>query len=134
MKNQSPSLPVSMLIGIGIGIPITMVLMTLIGGFNEVIREFLIWTVSSALYGLFSNLFFSKFEKLILPAAMALHCIACLIVTSIAAMLCGYANSFLAALTCVLPAFVIVYILVCIFCFALMKMEEKAVNRALNKE
>lgn len=132
MKEHAHSMLFFAIIGIGIGIPVTLACMALIGGVNEVIREFLIWTVASALFGMISGLVFTHVDGL--PWAMLLHCSACLIVAVGAVVLCGYADSFLMALPRVLPVFVIVYILVYAFCVFGMKLEEKRINQALNKE
>lgn len=119
--------------GIGIGVPITLVCMTLIGGFNAVVSEFLVWTVASALFGILSVLIFSA-EKLPLPAALALHCIGCLTIAVTACLLCGYASSVAEVLKSILPVFIIVYVLVFALVIGMMKLDEKKINKALEKE
>lgn len=122
------------LIGMGIGFPITLVCMTLIGGFNAIVAEFLVWMIASALYGILSGIVFIKKKDLSLPAAMGIHCLGCLLITVIAATVCGYADSFLSLLMGILPVFFIVYALVYALCVILMKKNEKQINDALNKK
>lgn len=121
-------------VGMGIGFPITLVCMTLVGGFNDVVAEFLVWMIASALYGVLSGVLFYRKNDLSLPAEMALHCLGCLIVTVAAAAICGYVDSVLTILLGVLPVFVVIYALVYAFCIFLMKENEKQINQALNKE
>lgn len=120
--------------GIGIGVPITLVCMTVIGGFNGVVREFLIWTVASALFGVLSLLLFLRPNDLSLPAATALHCIGCMVVAAGAATLCGYSDSFLDVLVHVLPVFVVVYGLLYGSTYRAMKAEAKRINEELEKK
>lgn len=122
------------LIGMGIGFPITLACMTLIGGFNAVMMEFLVWMVASALYGMISGAMFYTKNDLPLPAAMALHCLGCLIVTVAAAAICSYSDSVVALVLNVLPVFVVIYVLVYGFCIFLMKKNEKQINQALSEK
>lgn len=134
MKKKKFSLIDFTITGIGIGIPVTLVCMTLIGGFQSAVAEFLVWTVASALFGIISGLVFHTNHNLNLPVSMALHCLGCLIVATAAGAVCGYADSFPTLLAGILPVFVIVYVLVYALCIFLMKLEEKQINRALNEE
>ena len=122
------------IIGMGFGFPVTLACMTLIGGYNGVIREFLVWMVASGLFGLISGVAFTRLNELPLPAAMALHCLGCLIVAVTAAWVCGYSDNFLSLLLGVLPVFVVVYVLIYVLCFFSMKHDEKRINAALEKE
>jgi len=121
----------SIVAGMGIGFPVTLLCMTLIGGMNEVIAEFMVWLVASALYGLLTGVIFRQENTLNLPASMALHCISCLLITLGAVSLCGYADSFGALLAGVLPVFLIVYTVVYALCMLSMKADEKRINQAL---
>ena len=58
MKAKLFSVFTACITGIGIGIPITLLCMTCLGGFNAVVKEFLVWTVASALFGALSLLLF----------------------------------------------------------------------------
>ena len=48
------------IIGMGFGFPITLLGMALIGGYNAVVQEFLVWMVASALYGVLSTIMDEK--------------------------------------------------------------------------
>ena len=50
-----------------------------------------------------------------------------------AALLCGYINSIAAVLTILIVALVI-YTVVCLICFLLMKQNEKQINNALEEK
>lgn len=124
---------INAIIGMGFGFPITLLSMTLIGGFNGVVKEFLVWMIASALYGILSGLFFNHKSSFSLPVAISLHCLGCLTVTVTAVMICGYGSSFLTILLSILPVFAAVYVVVYIVCFFLMKNDEKQINRALEE-
>ena len=134
MKNKKVSLFDSIITGVGIGVPITLACMTLIGGFNSVIGEFLTWTVASALFGVVSKLMFDVFDKLSLPLSLLIHCVLCLTIATGAAAICGYSDSFVELLLAILPVFIIVYVLVYVFIFIKMKNEEKMINNALKNK
>ena len=127
------SIGTSIIVGMGFGFPATLLCMLLIGGFNPMLKEFLVWMVASALYGLVSVLVFNSKKEMALPLAMVLHCAGCLIITVVAVFVCGYAESILSFLLSVLPVFVIVYAVITGVCFLMMKIEEKRINEKLNK-
>lgn len=120
--------------GIGIGIPVTLLCMTLIGGYNQVLKEFMTWTVASALFGLISGLVFQNNDKLNLPLSLAIHCVGCLAVAIGACLFCGYASSLKELVVSILPVFVIVYVLIYAVCAIAMKINEAKINKELNKE
>ena len=62
MKKNIPWLSYA-LSGTGIGFPITVLCMVLIGGVNQATCEILIWMAASALFGMASGLFFQKLNK-----------------------------------------------------------------------
>ena len=133
MKKNNDSWISFALNGTGIGFPVTVLCMLLIGGYNPVIHEILVWLVASALFGLASGLFFQK-QNLNLLTATALHFVCCLVIASGAGWLCGYADSFLALLGGILPVFVLIYALVYLSIFCLMKREANQINKALEAE
>ena len=133
MKKTNESLFSFALTGAGIGFPVTVLCMTLIGGFNQASRELLIWLAASVLFGLISGLFFQNLN-LKLFTATALHFICCLAIASLAGWLCGYAESFLGLLVSILPVFVAVYIAVYLGIVFAMKQEAKKINKALDAE
>ena len=121
------------IVGMGFGFPVTLLCMTLFGGFNDVIREFLIWMVASALYGVLSGVIFDKKDGLSLPTAMGLHCIGCIAITMGAAALCGYVTGITDVLPVLIPA-VVIYALIYGICVFMMKQNEKQINQALEEK
>lgn len=118
------------IVGMGFGFPITLLSMILIGGYNVVMKEFLVWMVASALYGVLSTVMDEKKFDMPLPVSVGLHFFGCVAITMAAALFCGY----ISALTDVLPVLVpatVIYFVVYFICFLLMKQNEKAVNKAL---
>ena len=121
------------IIGMGFGFPITLLCMVLIGGYNAVVQEFLVWMVASALYGVLSTIMYETKFDLPLPVSIGLHFFGCVVITMGAALLCGYVSSIADVLPILIPA-VIIYAVVCLICFLLMKQNEKAVNKALEEK
>ena len=121
------------IIGMGFGFPITLLCMLLIGGYNPVMREFLVWMAASALYGVLSTVMDSEKIDLPLPASIGLHALGCIVITMGAALLCGYIHSIADVLPILIPA-VIIYLVVCFVCFLLMKQNEKQINKALEEK
>lgn len=131
-KNNIPWMQY-VLTGTGIGFPVTALCMLLIGGFNQATKEILIWVVASGLFGVASGLFFQKLNLKLLTAS-ALHFVFCLVIGSGAGWLCGYADSFLALLTGMLPVFVLVYGIVYLCIYLSMRREAEQINKALGEE
>jgi hypothetical protein len=123
----------SAIIGMGFGFPITLLCMALIGGYNTVVQEFLIWMVASALYGLLSVVMDSKRLDMPLPVSLGLHFFGCIVITMGAALLCGYVTSLADVLPIVIPS-IAIYVVVCFICFLLMKKDEKQINKALQQK
>ena len=117
----------------GFGFPITLLCMVLIGGYNAVVQEFLVWMVASALYGVLSTVMDSKKFDIPLLVSIGLHALGCIVITMGAALLCGYINSIADVLTILIAALVI-YTVVCLICFLLMKQNEKQINNALEEK
>ncbi|MBQ8001353.1 MAG: DUF3021 domain-containing protein [Ruminococcus sp.] len=118
--------------GIGIGMPITIICMVLIGGWNGVIKEFLVWLAASALFGVLSILF--KSSRLPLPLITVIHCVGCLIITCGACAIIGYSDSFFSILPAVLPVFIVVYAVIYIVTLLSAKAEAKRINAELNSK
>ena len=123
----------AMLTGIGIGIPVALICMITIGGWNEVVMEFLVWTVASALFGVLSVVTFSN-EKMHLVLSTALHCIGCLLITVGACAIIGYGDNFFEILVSIAPVFAIVYGVIYSVSFFSMKKNAKKANEALSKK
>lgn len=118
--------------GIGIGMPVTILCMVIIGGWNETIKEFLVWLIASALFGVLSIVF--KSSRLPLPLITVIHCVGCLCITCGACAIIGYADSFFTILLSVLPVFVVVYAVIYIVTLISAKAEAKRINEALEKK
>jgi uncharacterized membrane protein AbrB (regulator of aidB expression) len=116
--------------GMGFGFPITLLSMTLIGGYNPVVKEFFVWMVASALYGLLSVVMDSKKLEMPMPVSFGLHFFGIVGITLGAAMICGYVTSIVDVLPILVPT-VVIYVVVCFVCFLLMKKDEKEINEAL---
>ena len=121
------------IIGMGFGFPITLLCMILIGGYNVVMREFLVWMAASALYGVLSTVMDSKKLDMPLPVSIGLHALGCIVITMGAALLCGYVQSVADVLPILIPA-ILIYLVVCLVCFLLMKQTEKQINKALEEK
>lgn len=121
------------IIGMGFGFPITLLCMSLIGGYNEVVREFFVWMVASALYGLLSTVMDSKKFDMPLPVSIGVHFFGCVAITLGAALLCGYIRSVADVLPILIPS-IIIYVVVCFVCFLLMKQNEKKINEVLEQK
>ncbi len=123
----------AILTGIGIGIPVTLICMISIGGFNAVVMEFLVWTVASALFGVLSVLVF-KSDRMNMILSTALHCVGCLIITVSACWIIGYADNFLEILLSIAPVFIVVYVAIYSINFFTMRKNAKQVNEALSEK
>lgn len=121
------------LTGIGYGIPVTILCMTLIGGWQEPLGEFTVWTIASALIGLLSAVTFGS-EKLTLPAALGLHCAGTLVIVVSASWLCGYDSNPITIAGYILPLFLIIYAVIYSINYFAIKLEEKRINAALDAE
>lgn len=118
------------IIGMGFGFPITLLCMTVFGGYNAVVKEFLVWMVASALYGLLATVMDSIKIELPMPVSFGIHLFGCVAITMGAAL----ANGYICAITDILPILiptVVIYFAICGICFWLMKKNEKEINKAL---
>ena len=117
--------------GIGIGMPITLLCMALIGGWNQAVKEVLVWLVASALFGVLSLIFNSG--KLNLILSTTIHCVGCLAVTCAACTINGYSDNFFEMLLAILPVFAVVYIVIYTVSLISAKREAKKITESLNK-
>ena len=118
------------IIGMGFGFPITLLCMILLGGYNVVMKEFLVWMAASALYGVLSTVMDEKKFDMPMPVSIGLHFFGCVAITMGAAL----ANGYICAITDILPILiptVVIYFAICGICFWLMKKNEKEINKAL---
>ena len=123
----------AVLTGIGIGIPVTLICMVSIGGYNPVVQEFLVWTIASALFGVLSVITL-KNDRMNLILSTVLHCLGCLTITIIACVINGYGDNLLDILLTVAPVFAVVYASIYLISFISMKKNAKKANEALGKK
>lgn len=119
------------LIGIGVGIPITLICIISMGGFNETIKEILVWTVASALFGVMSVVTFGN-DRLNFILATVLHCIGCFGITVGTCAINGYADK--GSFGYLLIIFVVVYGLLYGSSLISMKINARKANEALEKK
>ena len=132
-QNMFTKLLFAALTGIGIGIPITIICASIIGGFNPVIFEFMIWTIASALFGLLTVFTFGN-ESLSPLLAKILHCVGCLAITLGACAIIGYGDNFLEIALVVVPVFILIYVVIIVAGMISMKINAKKANEALDKK
>ncbi len=118
--------------GIGIGMPVTVLCMALIGGWNSAVKEILVWLVASALFGVLSLIF--NRGQLPLPLATAIHCVGCLAVTCTACTVNGYSNNFFTMLLAILPVFAVVYVVIYGVAFINARKEANKITETLNNK
>lgn len=121
------------IVGMGWGFPVTLLCMTLIGGYNEILKEFLVWAAASALYGILSGVMFRGELEWPLPLTLTVHCGGCLAITVGAAVINGYVTDVPSALPILIP-FAVVYATVYGACVWMMKRSEKQINEALREK
>lgn len=117
--------------GIGIGIPVTVICMSTMGGYNETVKEIIVWIVASAFMGLISSIFF--INKFNLVVSTIIQCVGCFTVAISACALCGYIDNMYTVLTEILPVFVVVYLVIYLVGIGVTRFEAKQVNDILNK-
>ena len=121
------------IVGMGFGFPITLLCMTLFGGFNPVIRELLVWMAASALYGMLATVMDSCKKEMPMPLSFGIHFFGCVAITLGAALINGYVTSVMDLLPILIPT-VLIYVAICGICFWLMKKNEREVNKALENK
>lgn len=119
--------------GMGFGFPVTLLCMTMFGGFNAVVQEILIWMVASALYGILSGVLFDRKNDLPLMAVIGLHFLGCTAITMAAALLNGYVSGIADVLLILIPT-IVIYAAICGICGLLNKQTEKQINKALKEK
>lgn len=134
MKRKVFDLSVAAMTGVGIGLPITLLCMCLLGGYHAFMGELLVWTIASALFGVLSWLVFYSDRDWSLPVSMAVHGLGCLAVATLAALACGYLVSFRFWMTYVLPVFLVIYVVVYALCIGMMKIGAQQINEKLEQE
>jgi len=123
----------AVLSGIGIGIPVALICMVSIGGYNAVVQEFLVWTIASALFGVLSAVTL-KNDRMNLILSTVLHCLGCITITISACAIIGYGDNLLDILLSVAPVFAAVYVTIYLISFISMKRNAKKANEALSSK
>ena len=121
------------LVGMGFGFPVTLLCMTLFGGYSTVVKEFFVWMIASALYGILATVMDSSKNEMPMPVSFGIHFFGCVAITLGAALLNGYVTSLTDLIPILVPTLVI-YAAICGICFWLMKKNEKEVNKALENK
>lgn len=119
------------LLGVGIGVPITLICIISMGGFNDSIREILVWTAASALFGVLSVFTFGN-DRVNFIVATLLHCAGCFGITVGACAINGYADK--GSFGYLLLIFVVVYGVLYGGSLISMKINAKKANEALEKK
>lgn len=117
-------------VGMGFGFPVTLLCMTLFGGYNAVVKEIFVWMIASALYGILATVMDSSKNEMPMPLSLGIHFFGCVAITLGAALLNGYIANLTDLIPILIPTLVI-YIAICGICFWLMKKNEKEVNKEL---
>lgn len=117
-------------VGMGFGFPVTLLCMTLFGGYNAVVKEIFVWMIASALYGILATVMDSSKNEMPMPLSLGIHFFGCVAITLGAALLNGYIANLTDLIPILIPTLVI-YVAICGICFWLMKKNEKEVNKEL---
>jgi len=121
------------IIGMGIGFPITLFMMRVIGGPHSVLTELLAWMIASAFYGILSGILFYGKKELALPIALIFHCFGCFFITMGAATFCGYLTDWADFFPILIP-FILIYAVIYAICCFIMKRNEQQVNQLIQKK
>ena len=120
-------------VGMGIGFPVTLLCMTLFGGYNAIVQEFLVWMIASALYGILATFMDNNKNEMPVPLSFGIHFFGCVAITLGAALLNGYITGLNDLIPILVPTLVI-YVAICGICFWLMKKNEKEINKKLESK
>lgn len=120
----------SAILGMGVGIPITLGMMALFGGADPVIRQCAVWAAASALYGLLVPLIF-RGERPIL-VELSLYALGGCLITLAGGAICGYLDSAKVVVTMLLIFFAI-FVVITSLALLGQKWEEKRTNEKLNQ-
>ena len=115
------------LVGVGIGSIITTICISIMAGPLCRTKDFAVWIIVSAIIGIVTKLMYS--DKINLLVSTIIHL--CVSFVS-ASYICGYGNTLMELVKNILPVFLIIYFVIYVIIFAATKLNEKAVNKALN--
>lgn len=126
------------IVGLGIGFVITTICLWIFrlneATGAEVMREFTVWLVASALYGLISLIYDSNMP---LPLSCVIHFVSCAVVTFAASCLSGIMGYFAAWyewFIYVLPVFVLIYCIIGAGVVIVERCQTKKMNEKISKK
>ena len=119
-------------VGSGIGACV-MTLVILLNG-SSMIRatELLYWVAASFLMGVVTMILYT--DKLHFLLLTAIHFVLCFGIVFAAVSFCGYMDTALASLRAMMPEFLIIYAGIYLVVYTVSKLNERAVNKALDKQ
>lgn len=117
--------------GAGIGAVITTVSMLILGVKNCSVAEFAAWIIASVMIGVATMIMFS--DKLKMPVATFIHFVLCFAIVTATAYICGYVDNYMTFLRIIGPMFILIYAIVYAAVYFAAKLNERAVNKALNE-
>ncbi len=119
-------------VGSGIGACI-MALVILLNGSKQIdATELFCWIPASFLMGAVTMILYT--DKLHFWLLTAIHFVSCFGIVFAAVHLCGYMDTPLASLRAMMPEFLIIYIGIFLAVYTVSKLNERAVNKALEKQ
>lgn len=124
-------------VGLGIGFVVATACLWIFGVYEatgmEVMRQYTVWLVASALYGLVSMIYDSSIS---FPYSLIIHFVVCAAVTFAAVfasgIMVGYTGSWYAVILAVLPVFVVIYIVVGAAVTLACRCEAKKINEKIS--
>ena len=119
-------------VGSGIGACV-MALIILINGSKQIdATELFYWVPASFLMGAVTMILYT--DKLHFLLLTAIHFVSCFSIVFAAVHLCGYMDTPLASLRAMMPEFLIIYVGIYLAVYTVSKLNERAVNKALEKQ
>lgn len=119
-------------VGSGIGACV-MSLVILLNGSKQIdATELFYWIPASFLMGAVTMILYT--DKLHLLLLTAIHFVSCFGIVFTAVHLCGYMDTALASLRAMMPEFLIIYVGIYFAVYTVSKLNERAVNKALEKQ
>lgn len=118
------------LVGVGIGSIITTICISIMAGPLCRTKDFAVWIIVSAIIGIVTKLMYS--DKINLLISTIIHLFVSFVSVLSASYICGYGNTLMELVKNILPVFLIIYFVIYAIIFVATKLNEKAVNKALN--
>ena len=119
------------IVGTGIGAIVTAISFYVNKVSNPSLKEIAVWLIASFLIGVITKIMFT--EKLPLLALSAIHLVLTFGVVIATNLILGYVSSPVTVIKNVLPGFLIIYVIVYLIIFLSTKVNEREINKQLNK-